>query len=277
MEFQKPQKGKIRIASFDIGKKNFAQYVEDADTETLLRLEAQYNSLPKSLQRRVKGAMNSKILGILDEIYVSGERVQTGVYDLRDDQTSDKLDIPTRLNIIRHLERFRELWDTCDIFIIEQQFFKTWSGRSKRSVGTEANVDAIKIAEGVLMWFLNEYPFKTVDYFGSQNKTQILGAPWKMTKNQRKKWAEDKSREIYELREDYGMVELFALADRIFRKRLDTEERIRGHLDTFPDDCPEDCSVLAERLVRERQKLDDVGDACVQCQAFKYRSMVACF
>lgn len=277
MKFQKPQKGKIRIASFDIGKKNFAQYTEDTDVDTLLRLEKKYNALPKSLQRRVKGAMNSKILEMLDEVYLSGKRIQTGVYDLRDDQTSNKLDIPTRLNILQHLERYRSLWDTCDIFIIEQQFFKTWSGRSKRSGGTEANVDAIKIAEGVLVWFLNEYPFKTVEYFGSQNKTQTLGAPWKMTKNQRKKWAEDKSREIYESRGDYGMVELFALADKIYRKRLNTEERVQSYLDTYPKDCSDDCQILAERLVRERQKLDDIGDACVQCQAFKYRSMVACF
>jgi hypothetical protein len=276
-KFQKPIQGNIRIASFDIGKKNFAQYIEDANVENLLRLEKKYTGLPKSLQRRVKGAMNSKILEILDEIYLSGERVHTGVYDLRNDLTSDRLDIPTRLNIIQHLESFAGLWDTCDIFIIEQQFFKTWNGRSKRSAGTEANVDAIKIAEGVLMWFLNEYPFKTVEYFGSQNKTQILGAPWYMKKEQRKKWAKDKSREIYELRKDYGMVELFALEDRIYRKRLDAEERIQSYLDTYPEDCPEDCQILATRIVRERQKLDDIGDACVQCQAFKFRSMVACF
>ncbi len=277
MSFQKFPTDKIRIASFDIGKKNFAQYIEDANVNTLLRLEKKYNALPKSLQRRVKGPMNSKILEILDEVYISGKRIHTGVYDLRADQTSNKLDNPTRLNILQHLERYRELWDTCDIFIIEQQYFKTWNGRSKRSAGTEANIDAIKIGEGVLMWFLNEYPFKTIEYFGSQNKTQILGAPWRMKKNQRKKWAEKKTREIYVSRGDYGMTELFALADRIFRKRLNTEERIRNYFDTYPKNCSEDCRVLAEKLVRERQKLDDIGDACVQAQAFKFRSMVACF
>lgn len=277
MKFIKPLHGKIRIASFDIGKKNFAQYVEDADVESLLLLEKKYDSLPKSLQRRVKGPMNSQILDLLDDVYITGQRIQTGVYDLRDDHESDKLDIRTRINIINHLDKYRELWDTCDIFIIEQQYFKTWNGRSKRSAGTEANVDAIKIAEGVLMWFLSEYPFKTVEYFGSQNKTQILGAPWSMKKDQRKKWAEDKSREIYEMRGDKGMIELFNLADRTYRKRLNTEERMKSYLSTYPKDCSEDCRVLAERLVRERQKLDDIGDACIQCQAFKFRSMVACF
>lgn len=278
MNFSKPTSGKIRIASFDIGKKNFAQYIEDADVQTLLRLEKEYNELPKSFRRKVKGSMNSKILDLLDDVYVSGIRVQTGVYDLRNDKESDKLDIPTRLNIIRHLEEYRGLWDTCDVFIIEQQYFKTWNGRSKsKSSGTEANVDAIKIAEGVLMWFLNDYPFKTIEYFGSQNKTQILGAPWSMKKDHRKKWAENKSREIYEMRKDKSMIELFNLSDLIYRKRLNTEKQIVFYLSTYPNDCSEDCRILAERLVRERQKLDDIGDACIQCQAFKFRSMVACF
>ena len=268
---------KIRIASFDIGKKNFAQYIEDVNVEKVLELEQQYSSLPKKLQRRTKGEMNGEIENILNELYLTGTRIQTGVYDLRDDKTSDTLDIQTRRNIISHLERFRELWDNCDIFIIEQQYFRTWNGRSKRSAGTEANVDAIKIGEGVLMWFLFNYPFKRIEYFGSQNKTQILGAPWKMKKEQRKRWAEQKAREIYEMREDRSMTELFLLSDRIKRKRLDTQERITLHLDTYPKDCSEDCRELAEKLVRERQKLDDIGDACVQCQAYKYREMVACF
>lgn len=268
---------KIRIASFDIGKKNFAQYIEDADIATLKKLEGEYSSLPKKFQRRVKGPMTENISSILRRLYLSGMKVQTGVYDLRDDKTSDKLDLQTRLNLLQHLESYMDLWRTCDIFIIEQQYFRTWSGRSKRSAGTEANVDAIKMAEATFMWFLNEFPFRDVVYFGSQNKTQILGAPWKMTKTQRKKWAEKKAEEIYHLRSDEGMIELFALRDRIFRKRINTEEKVQSFLSSLPKKYPKDCYQLAEKLVRERQKLDDVGDACVQCQAYKFRSMVALF
>ncbi|MCK5345475.1 MAG: hypothetical protein KAR20_18830, partial [Candidatus Heimdallarchaeota archaeon] len=253
--FTKPAENQIRIASFDIGKKNFAQYTEDADKDVLLRLEIEYSALPKKLQRRVGGAINSRIEEMITSICLAGKRIQTGVYDLRDDKTSDKLDMQTRKNILGHLERYNGLWSTCDIFIIEQQYFKTWGGRGKRSAGTEANVDAIKIAECVLMWLLNEYPFRTVMYFGSQNKTQILGAPWKMTKTQRKKWAEVKSRDIYESRGDYGMTELFALNDRIFKKRLTTEAKIKVHLDSFPIKSPlDDSRVLAEKIVRARQK-----------------------
>lgn len=267
----------IRIASFDIGKKNFAQYIEDVDGEILKKLSDKYCALPATLKRKVKGPISKELEKILHSVCISGTRVQTGVYDLRDNSNSDTLDLQTRKNILTHLYKYQSLWDDCDMFIIEQQYFKTWSGRSKKNRGTEANVDAIKIAESVFMWFLDNYPFKTVMYFGSQNKTQILGAPWKMTKSQRKKWAEEKAREIYELRGDQSMIELFSLSDRIFRKRLDSEKKIQSYIDTYPEECSDDCRELAEKVVRHRQKLDDISDACIQAQAFKFRCLVAGF
>jgi hypothetical protein len=282
MFFLKPDKTVIRIASFDIGKKNFAQYVDDSDVSNLQKLEKKYEFLPKKLKRKFSGPMNSEIESILNEIYLNSHRVQTGVYDLRNDKFSDTLDLKTRINLLSHLELYSSLWDTCDIFIIEQQYFKTWNsskkGKSKKGAGTEANVDAIKIAESTLMWFLNAYPFKEVMYFGSQNKTQILGASGKMNKIERKKWAENKCREIYQLRKDYGMVEIFKLNDMIFRKRLNTEKIIEKYINMYPSNkCSKDCVELSEKIVRSRQKLDDIGDACVQCQAFKFRYMVAMF
>jgi hypothetical protein len=282
MDLIKPDKTTLRIASFDIGKKNFAQYVEDSDVATLQKLEETYDLLPQKLKRKCSGAMNSEIEDILNQLYLNSKRVQTGVYDLRDDKTSDNLDLKTRINLLSHLESYTKIWDTCDIFIIEQQYFKTWGGskkgKSKKGAGTEANVDAIKIAEATFMWFLNAYPFKKIMYFGSQNKTQILGAPIKMTKTERKNWATDKSRNIHELREDYGMMELFKLNDLVFRKRLNTEKLIEKYISTYPSEkCSKDCIELVEKIVRYRQKLDDVGDSCVQCQAFKYRYLVAKF
>lgn len=281
MIFPSPQEGYIRIASFDIGKKNFAQYVEDIPSSELERLESVYKSLPKSKQRRVKGDVPQEISQIFEDLFLSGTRVQTGVYDLRDDDTSTKLDMPTRKNILKHLASFDSLWSNCGIFIIEQQFFRTWGGRGKKSAGTEANVDAIKIGEMVMTYFLDNHPFKTVEYFGSQNKTQILGAPWKMTKPQRKKWADDKAREIYEMRGDEDMKELYRLKELIFRKRITTEDKFQQYLDTFHG-TSEDSKRLARQILGnspngERQKLDDIGDCLVQLQAYKYRTFVAHF
>lgn len=276
----------FRFASFDPGKKNFAQYVEDCSIETLQNLRNEYTSLPKKYQRRVKGVMNSHIEDILNKLHKSSTRVSTGVYDLRSEDAKDTtersksfLDIPTRKNIINHLEKFTGVWDTCDVFIIEQQFFSTFGyskNRFQKKAGSQANVDAIKVSEIISTWFLSEYPFKEVIFFGSNLKTQILGAPWKMTKPQRKRWAVEKSREIYEFRGDRDMIELFLLKDRIFRKRLNSKEKIEMYLKTF-NGKSKDSKILAKRLVKEKQKLDDIADTHLQCQAFKFKYFVGEF
>lgn len=271
----------IRLASFDIGKVNFAHYIEDINVEKILELEKEYNKLPKKLQRKTKGELIPQMKKIIDELYLTGNRIHTGVYDIRVSK-EDVFDINTRKNLICHLDSYRSLFDKCDIFIIEQQYFKTWSGRRKRgghsaSPGTEANVDAIKIAESVVMWLLCEYPLKEVMYFGSQNKTQILGAPWNLTKAQRKKWSSIECRRLYELRGDASLIDLFNLEDRVFRKRLDNESKIKTYLETYNTNNSDDGKELANKVVRNRQKLDDISDACLQAQAFKFKTMVACF
>lgn len=267
----------IRIASFDIGKVNFAHYIEDVDTPTILKLEQEYKSLPKKLQRKTKGELTPQIRNIIEGLYLSGKRVHTGVYDIRSNK-EDTFDIQTRKNLICHLDKHRSLFDNCNVFVVEQQYFKVWSGgRKKKGPGTEANVDAIKIAECLTTWLLCEYPLKEVLYFGSQNKTQILGAPWNLSKPQRKKWAIEEARRIYELRKDKTLVDLFNLEDRVFRKRLDNENKIKSYIDTYDKTNDIDGIELSIKIVRNRQKLDDISDACLQAQAFKFKTMVACF
>ena len=266
----------MRLASFDIGKKNFAHYVEllsEKDIEILDGLREEYSSLPKKQQRRVKGPMNDEIASILHRVCMTGTRVQIGVYDLREDKESTTLDMETRRNILMHLDNYRELWINCDRIIIEQQFFRTSIYKGK---GTEANVDAIKIGELVLGWFLNEFPHKEISYFGSQNKTLILGAPYNLDKSGRKKWAIVKSEEIYRARKDEDMIEIFDLKDRIFRKRLNTPKKCEEFLSSCKA-ISEDCRALAKRMIYDRQKLDDVFDCLVQLQAYKFRAMVAMF
>ncbi len=268
--------GYLTLASFDIGKKNFAQYAERFSVNKMLELEKKYKALPKKFQRRVKGSMNSDIDNILKEIYLDGQRIQIGVYDLREDKTSTKLDMATRRNLCKHLYKFKWVWDQCDIFVIEQQYFRTF-GTGKRNKGTEANVDAIKLAEATIMWLLDNYPSREILYFGSQYKTQILGAPWGQKKDERKKWAVNKAREIFEMRKDKDIIDLYNLKDSIFNKRLNKEEKINGFLKPF-ETRDDDIKYFAERIVRDRQKLDDApGDVTIQAQAFKFRNMVACF
>lgn len=266
---------KLRIASFDIGKRNFAQYIEEFESDLVEELEVEYKNLPKKDRRRVKGPMNNEIRSILSRLAIGATRIQTGVYNLTSND-NNLLDVQTRKNIIDHLLSFQDLWETCDIFIIEQQYFKTWSG-GRRGGGTEANVDAIKIGELVLTWLLLFYPEKIIQSFGSQNKTLMLGAPSRLGKDQRKKWAVEKTRELYRLRNDDAMIEMFKLCDSVYRKHVNTEEKIQNFMTRYPQSFDKDCQFLAERVVRHKQKLDDISDACLQCQAFKFKTMVACF
>jgi hypothetical protein len=266
----------LRLASIDIGYSNFGQYVEDFCPITLLKIQAKYAKLPKNKQRRIKGPMIPDIEALLIETYLCGKRVQTGVYNFTD-AVGQGLDIRARLKLINHLNDNIELWSTCDIFIIEQQFFKVNFGNKRGAkAGVEANITALKIAEFVFMWFLERYPFKTISYFGSQFKTQILGAPWKLTKPQRKKWAVDKAEEIYILRGDEDMITLYELAEAVKRKRINTQERVTKFKGDFP--CySADAEYLSTKIICEKQKLDDIADTCVSAQAYKFRTFVACF
>lgn len=267
----------MRIASFDIGKVNFAQYVEDFDCEELKVLAQEYDLLAPKLRRRVKGPMNESIQDILNKVYLNGKCVNIGVFDLRKDRKSDKLDMDVRKNLFKHLDSYSELWKSCDTIIIEQQFFRTFGVHGRRGGGSEANVDAIKLGECVLSWFIINLPDKDIRYFASTNKTQILGAPETMTKHQRKeKWAPELLKEIVTLRKDTDLCNIFNLRADIFNKRLNSEEKIVGFLNKYTFES-KDIQYLAERIVRERQKMDDVSDVVLQVQAYKYREFVARF
>jgi len=268
-------KEKIILASFDIGKKNFAQYVEECDVKSLYSLRDRYQALPKTKQRRVKGKMNDDIAKILEEVCLKGKRIQTGVYDLRDDKESNELDMGTRKNIARHLETYIPLWNRCEGFIIEQQFFAKFNQTGGRGAKTQANIDAIKIAEGIIFWFLGTYPTKEVMYFSSTFKTQMLGAP-PLKERERKFWAIDKAKEIYTKRKDKDAVALYDLSTIVKGKRMNSEEKIQGYLDRFPGE-GEDIRETGEKVIRYKQKLCDISDAMLQLQAFKYRTFIGEF
>lgn len=269
----------IRLVSIDIGRCNFAQYIEDFSSDEIVELEKKYNKLPKPLQRRIKGPMNSEIEKLLLATALCGTRVQTGVYDFTSDlEEEGGWDIKARMNLLKHLSDFQYLWDTCDIFVIEQQFFNAaaFGGKKKRAASSGANVDAIKIAEATFMWFLERYPFKTITYFGSQYKTQIFGAPWKLNKTQRKKWATDQANRYYLLREDTDMINIYKLAEAVKRKQIKTDKRIAEFKNDYP--CTtDDGDQLSTKVICEKQKLDDVSDTYMQAQAFKFKTMVGCF
>lgn len=233
-----------RLATFDIGKVNYAFYVEEFDEDLMFKLRQIYKKLPKNQQRKVKGKMNPKIQAILKKIYTDGKFILSDVLDIREDKESKKLDIQTRKNLFDLLESYRKDWEKCDFIRIEQQFFnvadgkKNFGKRNFKQNSGGANIDAIKLGECTMSWFLINFPDKDIEYFGSMYKTQTLGAPDKMTKSQRKKWAIEEGRYIYELRGDDKIIEEF-----------NQKKNAKG----------------------KKQKQDDLYDCTVMAQAYKYR------
>lgn len=237
----------IKIATFDFGKKNFAFYVEEVSTDNLDKNIKIYKKLPKSLQRKVKGQMNDEIENILNDLYLNSKRIEMGVFDIRDNKESNDLDFQTRINMHTLLESKADVWDECDIIVLEQQYFAMPSGNGGRKThsnkGFGINLDAIKLAECCLNWFLIKYAtFKEIVFFGSMYKTETLGAPSKQTKPQRKKWSIEKAIEILNLRGDNeGLEELKNMKNSLGKK----------------------------------QKMDDIADCITMCQAYKFRKLIS--
>ncbi len=236
---------KIRILSIDVGRKNFATYVEDITVEGadgIFALEEKYNALPKIKQRRALGSMTPEMQDILNAVCLTGATIHHAVVDLRADPTCKKLDLPTRAKLFDYLGSLHSLWKSCDIVIIEQQYFSTFTPKGRRGRKTEANVDAIKLGENCYAWFKIFFPAVELRFYGSQFKTQIMGAPGGLTKHQRKKWSITKMKEILELRRETHVL-----------------------------------AALRDLKAKKKQKLDDVADCLVMTQAFKFQKMVACW
>ena len=235
----------LRLATFDIGRKNFAHHIEDVTLEgpdAIFSLENRYGSLPRQQRRRVKGEMLPQISDLLRLVCISGSTVHQAVVDLRADPECKKLDLPTRDNLFSYLQSLSRMWRSCDIFVIEQQYFSTFTPKGRRGKKTEANIDAIKLGECCYAWFRIKFPRAETLFYGSQNKTQILGATGSLSKYQRKKWAIEKMGAIME-------------------RRGETEILTR----------------LRQTNKKKRQKLDDIADCVVMAQAYKFQKMVACW
>jgi predicted nucleotide-binding protein (sugar kinase/HSP70/actin superfamily) len=78
------------------------------------------------------------------------------------------------------------------------------------------------------------------------------------------------------MRNDQQAIMLYELREKILRKRMNTEEKIQSYLIEFSG-CQEDIIYMANRILRFKQKLDDISDVVVQAQAYKYRIFVAKF
>lgn len=205
------EENKIWVVSFDIGIKNFAFCLEEYD-KTIL------NSIPKMPNEKdrynLDGSSKEVFSAQLDKLYKSGKIILFVNKDLSEGKKCEnKLDRDVYFNMYNHLDNYKEYWDNCNVFVVEEQM----------SFGKKQNKNACKLAQHCQSYFMFYYcKFKPVVEFPAYHKTQVLGAPkiekvtkkgkktYKaMEKRERKKWAVIKAKQILELRNDSVNLEHF--------------------------------------------------------------------
>ena len=226
---------KTQIASFDIGKKNFAFYIEEFETKELEEIK----NLEQKERYNKDGTATNNMHKILNAVCASGLTVLHKNLDLtKNCDKKKKLDPETFHNLNEVLEEYSPYFDKCSAFVIEQQM----------NFGKCRNNMALKLGQHCYSWFTIKYgKSKKIVEFPAYHKTQVMGAPkvkgkktktgyrWKaMAKPQRKKWAVNKAIEIL---------------------------TCRGEIDVLDG-------------VTTVAKKDDLADTLLQLQAYKYLTYV---
>lgn len=231
----------VFIASFDIGKKNFAFCIEEVD----LNLFKKIKTIPVKSRYKENGTCTEGMEKVLEKVYENGKLILHKNLDLTTNCDSKlKLDPETFHNMNEELDKYKEYWEKCDIILIEEQM----------SFGKKLNKMAVKLAQHCYSYFTFNYGrFKTMVEFPAYHKTQVLGAP----KVEGKPYKSGKKR--------------YKAMEKTDRKKWSVEKCIeiltsRGEIDIIEK--------MTEKRGRRKAKLDDLADVVVQLQAFKFRTFV---
>lgn len=245
----------MRIASFDIGKKNFAFYIEEFD-EKKLKENMEYSTTLSSLRLKknrfnTDGTPNSEYASLLNTIYKNGKMILHKNTDLTANCDAKKqLDDETYYNMYNLLNEYLIEWKQCDYFIVEEQM----------NFGKRRNPMAQKLAQHCISFFINLFLSdrnKKIIEFPSYHKTQVLGAPKQqnkkgkfvsMSQRNRKKWSVEKMEEIIKIRGEERILE-----SNIQIPVVDSKNTKRAKKTPKP----------------KKIKLDDLADTLIQAQAWK--------
>jgi hypothetical protein len=112
----------MRIASFDIGKKNFCFCIEEIDISQneINRFKKQFSDIKVKYNR--DGTLTEDMEIVLTDFIQKGTIILYKNSDIT--QNCDPglaLDTETFYNMNDLLDEYRKYWDTCDVFVIEQQ------------------------------------------------------------------------------------------------------------------------------------------------------------
>lgn len=166
----------MRMLSIDIGTCNMAFYIEEFDDMSFIS--------------------GDEKLDKLEQLYKAGKRIYWKVVNFEKDiRSGSEIFVP----IIRFLDNNREMWDKCNGIILEKQM--------------KINYNAQVLQYFIFAYFKNLYgPFKYISDISATRKTQVLGAPKKMNKKERKKWAVDEAHRAFLLRNDLEGIKILHTA-----------------------------------------------------------------
>ena len=198
----------IRVASFDIGKKNFAFYIEEYDISLFKEIE---NIPDKNSRYNIDGTPTDEFKPVLDSVYTNGKVILYKNVNLTEKVENNNIINPEYYyNMSDVLDEFSEYWDKCDKFVIEKQM----------AFGVKTNIMAIRLGQHCWSYFACKYGRdKELIEFPAYHKTQLLGAEKvevksrndtrykSMTKPKRKKWCINKAMYIFTLRDDQKTLE----------------------------------------------------------------------
>jgi hypothetical protein len=222
----------IWCASFDIGKKNFAFYIEEMDKKDLLHLE----NIPKCDRYNPDGTTTPLFEKVIQKVCVNGKTILFKNSDLTDGcKAGTYLDSEIYYNMNDLLDKYKEYWDKCSVFVIEEQM----------RFGKIMN---LKLEQHCYSYFSVVYGrFKQIVVFPAYHKTQVLGCQ-KIQKETKK-----------------GKITYKAI-DKPARKKWSIQKaniilQDRNDLETILN-------------LTSKKKKDDLADVLCQLQAFKYLRFV---
>jgi hypothetical protein len=230
----------MRIASFDIGKKNFAFYIEEFDRAQLLSLK----NIPPQDRYNPDGTPTKKMAKLLHKICMNGRTVLHKNLDLTENcDKSMRLDPETYHNMIDVLDSFIPEWDKCHAFIVEKQM-----EFAKKAL----NIPAVKLGQHCYSYFCFKYGrTKQVVEFSAQHKGKVLGTP-KMINPKKPKFKNGKDNWCAMPKPKRKK---FAVKQAIELLTARKEEHVLQGIKTV-------------------SKKDDLADTLLQLQAFKYLTFV---
>lgn len=222
------------IASFDIGKKNFAFCIEEVNISDI-----PYNVCTKKYNEDGTCTESYK-QHVIDPVCRNGRCILFVHRDITDRcEKGSYLDPETFHNMTDMLDEYITYFDKCSAFIIEKQM----------SFGKVHNTMALKLGQHCYSYFVVRYGrFKDIIEYPAYYKTQVLGA--KKLRIESAKTGKTRYRAIDKpTRKKWTVTE----ARRILTMRGDTKTL---------------------SILNSTKKKDDLADVLCQLQAFKVMSMI---